>query len=264
MLLRRDISAITAPFKKAWAEYTKKRSPSRSHPIGRRVTPERFRDMLAAFGIYGTKKLAEIIGTKQRRAQQIMGDPSKLTTEHQRKLTAWAEAQIADQSQYVSELDSEADSIASDLSMRPEDEPRYKEIAAEYDSVLIELDGEKGELDRMHRELALLSGNRYRDDAERAARLEFQARALLEMFRILKDDDRLSTLSDIASRLSRYRSREARSILAAMNRTSDGDEVRLGDLADLIAGGEYADQLESSDPDIFEYEVLNEYAGGGK
>lgn len=262
MLLKRDISAITAPFKAAWAKYTKKRMPSRSHPIGEGVTPEQFRDALAMFGIEKPAKLAEVIGCKERQAATVWGNPQRLTAERQRKLMARIEGYIDAQQQLVSQLEDEFEWISPTYGICPEDAPEYPKIEEEYGKAARELESERGELDRLLDAADLLSGDRYRDAAERAARLEFQARALLEGFNALTDRDRLFVLRTIDGLLSRYRGSDARGIRYSLGRTRCGDTVRLRDLAELVAGGDEADYLEGTEPDTFEHAVLNEYTAG--
>lgn len=264
MLLKRDISAITARFRDAWAEYTKRRAPSRSHPIGEDATPEQFRAALAEFGIGNTKELAEAIGMSTRQAQYIMCDPSLLTAEHQRKLLPRAESDIDAQEQFVSWMDDETDALSEAYGMCPEDAPEYPKIEEDYDKAAQELASERAALDRMYEAYSLLSGDRYRTDAERAARLEFQARALLEGFNALNDADRCFILRTIDGMLSRYPGDEARNIRDVLGKTHFGRFARLRDLAKLVASREVLDQYDGWGSAIMEREILGEYVDGQK
>lgn len=264
MLLKRDISVLTQRFKTAWDKYTKQRAESRKKPIGDDVTPEQFRDALAVFGIENAAKLAEVMGCGKRQAGTVWGNPQKLTAERQRKLMTRAESDIDAQIELVSQLNDAMDWLSYACAVCPDDDPKYPEYLDEYGKTARALDNEEAELDRLFKARGILSRNRYRADAERAARLEFQARALLEGFNALTDGDRRLILRSIDGMLSRYRGDEARAIRRVLGDTRFGHKVRLHDLADLVAGGDEADYLEGTDPDTFEYEVLNEYAGGKK
>ena len=228
------------------------------------MTPEQFRGALAVFGIENAAKLAEVMGCGKRQAGTVWGNPQKLTAERQRKLMMRAESDIDAQGQLVSWMNDETDALSAAYGTCPEDVPEYSKIEEDYEKTAQELASEKAALDRMYEAYSLLSGDSYRTDAERAARLEFQARALLESFNALSDGDRRLILRSIDGMLSRYRGDEARAIRRVLGDTLFGHKVRLHDLADLVAGGNEADYLESTDPDTFEYEVLNEYAGGGR
>lgn len=260
--LIRDVRAITSRFKAAWGEYVKRRSPSRRTPIGKDVSPERFHAALAEFGIRSAADLAEAMGCGKRQGSTVWGNPQKLTVERQRELMARILGYIDAQRQLVSQLEDEAERVSSIYGTCPEDAPEYPKIEEEYDKTARELESERGELDRLLDAADLLSCDRYRDAAERAARLEFQARALLEGFNALTDRDRRFVLRTIDGLLSRYRGSDARGIRDALGRTRYGDTVRLRDLAELVAGGDEADYLKGTEPDTFEHVALDEYTAG--
>lgn len=245
-LLKRDMSAITTGFKAAWGEYSKRRAESRKTPIGADVTPEQFREALAEFGIDSPAKLAEVVGLSTNpptQAETIWRHPDKLTAERQRKLLAVVDKALCEKYNHLRDMDTLAEETGDD---------DYRADAAKASD----------DLNRAVDAATLLGSDRYFGEAERAARLEFQARALVEGFNALTDADRRLVLRFIDGMLSRYPRGDAGALRHMLGKTRFGDAVILRDLAELVAGGEEADYLWTQEPEVFEYEVLKEYAGG--
>ena len=256
-LLKRDnMHAVTHRFRSAWNDYTKKRSQKRERPMSNNVSPKEFRAALSLFGIDSAAKLAETIGCRVRQASSIWGDPQKLTAERQRILLEIAESECA------RKLD--AMLLARDLARQAQDD-ESQAFAGRAESDYISAC--KG--------YAVLSGNRYRVEVNRAARLEFQARALLESFNALTDNDRRLVLRTIDGMLSRYTGTEAKTIRHMLGKTNFGHNVSLVDLANLVTSyDEYAQHLLDVDaehertcgesPELFVHETLQEYSSGAE
>ena len=240
---------ITEGFAEAWREYSEHRPGSKDKPLkGMGVTPEQFADAMGALGISGARELSELLGQSERNARYILNDPcGKLLESHMSAIRRRYREKIGPL------VDAERDS---------EEIARACPWDAEYQEEAVAAQRRLGEFAIRCAPLGLDGRT---EEFERAARKELTARALVEGFRELSQDDRAALMRVLSSMLAAGGSGRGRSISRAIERERGGAIGAPTDLA-LIISGEVADEwVWPYDGDGFDaYSViLDEYVGKG-
>lgn len=248
-LIRDGMRPITEGFAEAWREYSEHRPGPKDKPLkGTGVTPEQFADAMGALGISGARELSELLGQSERNARYILNDPcGKLLESHMSVIRRRYREKIG----ALADAERDAEGVA-----------RACPWDAEYQEDAVAAQRKLGEFAIRCAPLGLDGRT---EEFERAARKELTARALVEGFRELSQDDRDVLVRVLSSMLAAGGSGRGRSISRVLEKAQDGAIGAPNDLA-FIIGNEVADEwVWPYDCDEFDaYSViLDEYVGKG-
>lgn len=228
-----------APLTDGFAERYRFNEAEERHPIAESVTPEEFKEMLEPLGITSAKGLAGAIGVSPQWAREILRNPQKLTTEQRNRLQSVSEP-------LFSELYDEEWSAESDALFDPDNESEHAERADSAHAERVKL------FEKFEVPTTITRGMR---DKIRTIRNEYQARALMEGFRLLDAGERASLLGALCGLLHVSGSDGACAMAESIEATGYGaGTVDESDLANLVSAEAIGGDAEARS-------VLEEYAG---
>ena len=227
------------PLTDEFAERYRLNEAEERHPIGEDITPEKFRKMLEPLGITSAKELAAAVGVQERQARNLLNEPHKLTSKHLECLKAIAAKR--DKALYDKAWDARSAALFDD-----EGKAGHLENVVEF------LDERIALLERFSLPAVNTAGVQNR---HRAIRDEYQARALLEGFRLLDAGGRSVLLGALCGLLHVSGSDGACAMAESIEATGYGaGTVGEPDLANLVSAEAIGGDAEARS-------VLEEYAG---
>lgn len=228
-----------APLTDGFAERYRFKEDEERHPIAEDITPEELKEMLESIGITGANDFASAIGVSPQWAREILRNPQKLTAEQCDRLRSVSDSRF-------NELFNEEWDAQSDALFDSDNDSEHAEQADLAHAERVKL------IEKFEAPTTITQGMR---DKNKAIRNEYQARALMEGFRLLDAGGRAALLGALCGLLHMSGGNGACAMAKSIEATGCGaGAVDESDLANLVS-------VETIGGDAEARSVLEEYAG---